>query len=215
MLKLLRRQVQPDHERLSDEIIGYVLARQVPPSELVAAAQEAKKKAVAEARGLAHANDAAAAAPLAAPVALSPAEPPRVRQLHAPAARGPSDAAPTRASEWRGRELKRVAAVRGYVAEVGLTPATRQRLQDYAAELHGLAHLHGYELVGKIACLFGGLLETDTRPVFSTVETYLTCIRAVLRADVRDTEDPLGRALVEELFDLTSTDGPGEAAPQA
>ena len=207
MLGLLRRQPQPDHERLSDEIIGYVLARQVPPSALVAAAQEAKKKAVAAAQGAVHV--------LQRPVPWVPApasEP--VEELRLPTeapAPAASRVASLPAAEWRERELKRLAAVRAYITEGGLTPATRARLQEYAAELHGLAHLHGYGLVAKVACLLGGLLEGENGSVFFTVETYLTCARALLRSDVRDSDDPVGLAMVEELFELASATTPAAA----
>ena len=207
MLGLLRRQTQPDHERLSDEIIGYVLARQVPPSALVAAAQEAKKKAVAAAQGAVHVLQRPA--PWVPVPAAQPVEEVRLPdEAKAPAANGPASLP---AAEWRARELKRIAAVRAYVAEGGLTPATRTRLQDYAVELHGLAHLHGYGLVAKVACLLGGVLEGENGSVFFTVETHLTCARALLRSDVRDSEDPVGQAMFEELFELASATPPASA----
>jgi hypothetical protein len=104
--------------------------------------------------------------------------------------------------EWLRDEVAKLEAAHDVVKAEGPTRAAMDGVYARAHDLKGLGTTYEFPLVTRIAgslCKLLGEGETRTRAPTSLVDAHVDTIRACVRDNVRDSDDPVGRALAEQL----------------
>ena len=104
--------------------------------------------------------------------------------------------------EWLQDELAKLDAARSAIATEGLNRTTADGLFTRAHDLKGLGSTYEFPIVTRIAASLCKLLgEGDTRAhtPLPLVDAHIKAIRAAVRDNVRDVDNPVGAALTEEL----------------
>jgi hypothetical protein len=104
--------------------------------------------------------------------------------------------------DWMQDELDKLDAARAEVAAKGLTEETANTLYTRAHDLKGLGGTYGFPLVSRLGASICKLLEDPaartSAPVF-LVDAHINAIKAAVRDEIRDSDHPVGKALVGEL----------------
>jgi hypothetical protein len=104
--------------------------------------------------------------------------------------------------EWLRDEVAKLEAAHAVVKAEGPTQAAMDGVYARAHDLKGLGTTYEFPLVTRIAgslCKLLGEGDARTRAPTPLVSAHVDAIRACVRDNVRDTENPVGRALAEEL----------------
>jgi hypothetical protein len=104
--------------------------------------------------------------------------------------------------EWLRDEVAKLEAAHAVVKADGPTRSAMDGVYARAHDLKGLGSTYEFPLVTRIAgslCKLLGEGDTRTRAPISLVSAHIDTIRACVRDNVRDSENPVGRALAEEL----------------
>ena len=104
--------------------------------------------------------------------------------------------------EWLQDELTKLDAARAAIAAEGLSRATADRLFTSAHDLKGLGATYEFPIVTRIAgslCKLLGDGDTRAHTPLALVDAHIKAIRAAVRDNIRDSDNPVGAALAEEL----------------
>ena len=121
---------------------------------------------------------------------------------------------------WLAEEIEDLAAVRAWIREIGYTPETAAALNNRAHELKSLGSTYGFPVITDIArCLCRLIEEPETRmaaPLF-LIDAHIDAIAAAARDNIRDSDHPVGRALLDALNDRVQAylDVAATAPPEA
>src|ERR1700733_2090284 len=104
--------------------------------------------------------------------------------------------------QWMADELSKLDAARARITAEGFTAETGENLYFRAHDLKGLGATYGYPVVTEIAGSLCRLIdEPATRlkaPLF-LLDAHIDGIKAAVRGDIRETDHPMARSLLEEL----------------
>ncbi len=104
--------------------------------------------------------------------------------------------------QWLQDEIVKLETARAQVKANGIAGPTGDQLYLHSHDLKGLGTTYEFPLITRIAGSLCKLLdEPDKRadaPLF-LIDAHIDAIRAAVRSDIRDTANPVGKAIVEEL----------------
>ncbi|WP_158918029.1 Hpt domain-containing protein [Caulobacter sp. S45] len=104
--------------------------------------------------------------------------------------------------QWLQDEINKLEAARQAIRTEGLSQATVDKLYGHAHDLKGLGTTYEYPIVTRIAaslCKLLGEGETRARAPMPLVNAHVDAIHAAVRDQVKDSDNPVGAALVGEL----------------
>ena len=104
--------------------------------------------------------------------------------------------------QWLQDEVAKLEAARDAVRTEGASRASVDRLFTHAHDLKGLGATYEFPLVTRIAASLCKLLgDGDTRMTvpLALVDAHVNTIRAAVRDNIRDSDNPMGQALASEL----------------
>jgi hypothetical protein len=104
--------------------------------------------------------------------------------------------------EWLRDEVAKLEAAHAVLKAEGPTRIAMDGIYARAHDLKGLGTTYEFPLVTRIAgslCKLLGEGEARTRAPVALVGAHIDTIRACVRDNVRDSENPVGRALAEQL----------------
>jgi hypothetical protein len=104
--------------------------------------------------------------------------------------------------EWLRDEVAKLEAAYAVLKAEGPTQAAMDGVYARGHDLKGLGTTYEFPLVTRIAgslCKLLGDGEARTRAPVPLVSAHVEAIRACVRDNVRDSENPVGRALAEQL----------------
>ena len=104
--------------------------------------------------------------------------------------------------EWLRDEVAKLEAAHAVVKAEGGSQANMDALYARAHDLKGLGTTYEFPLVTRISgslCKLLGDGEARTRAPLALVSAHIDTIRACVRDNVRDSANPVGRALAEQL----------------
>lgn len=105
-------------------------------------------------------------------------------------------------SQWLQDEIDKLETVRAQVKQSGIAGATGDQLYIHSHDLKGLGATYGFPLISRIAGSLSKLLDDPDKraqaPLF-LIDAHIDSIRAAVRDNIRDTENPVGKMIVEEL----------------
>jgi chemotaxis protein histidine kinase CheA len=105
-------------------------------------------------------------------------------------------------SQWLKDELAKLEAARAAVHAQGLTKETADKLYTHAHDLKGLGGTYEFPIITRMAGSLCKLLDTPEMRIaapLKLVDAHIDAIRASVRDDIRDDQNPMGRILAEEL----------------
>lgn len=105
-------------------------------------------------------------------------------------------------SQWLRDELEKLEAARSAIREQGLTKETGDKLYTHAHDLKGLGATYEFPIITRMAGSLCKLLETPEarmKAPMKLVDAHIDAIKASVRDDIRDENNPMGRILAEEL----------------
>ena len=109
--------------------------------------------------------------------------------------------------QWLQDEVGKLEAAREAIRTEGVNPASIDQLFTRAHDLKGLGATYEFPLVTRIAGSLCKLLGDGTARVntpLPLVDAHINAIRASVRDNIRDSDNPVGHALASELERHTS-----------
>ena len=109
--------------------------------------------------------------------------------------------------QWLQDEVAKLEAAREAIRTEGATRATVDRLFTHAHDLKGLGATYEFPLVTRIAgslCKLLGDSDERVNTPQPLVEAHVNAIRAAVRDNIRDSDNPVGQALASALEKHTS-----------
>ncbi len=104
--------------------------------------------------------------------------------------------------QWLQDEVGKLEAAREAIRSEGATRATIDRLFTHAHDLKGLGATYEFPLVTRIAgslCKLLGDGDERVNTPMALVDAHVNAIRAAVRDNIRDSDNPIGEALASEL----------------
>lgn len=104
--------------------------------------------------------------------------------------------------EWIQDEIVKLEAARVAIREQGVTAKTMNQLYTHAHDLKGLGSTYEFPIVTQLAsslCRLLGEAETRLSAPLYLVDAHIDAIRASVRDQIKTTDNPSGRALLETL----------------
>ncbi len=104
--------------------------------------------------------------------------------------------------QWLQDEVSKLEAAREAIRAQGSTPATVDQLFTHAHDLKGLGATYEFPLVTRIAgslCKLLGDGDGRMNTPLPLIDAHVNGIRAAVRDNIRDSDNPLGQALASEL----------------
>jgi hypothetical protein len=104
--------------------------------------------------------------------------------------------------DWLRDEVAKLEAAYAVLKAEGPTQAAMDGVYARGHDLKGLGTTYEFPLVTRIAgslCKLLGEGDARTRAPVALVSAHVEAIRACVRDNVRDTDNPIGRALAEQL----------------
>ena len=105
-------------------------------------------------------------------------------------------------SEWLADEVGKLEAAREAIRGQGASDATLNKLYTHAHDLKGLGATYEFPIITRIAgslCKLLGDGDERLRAPQSLIDAHVDTIRAAVRDNIRDSDNPVGRVLAEEL----------------
>jgi chemotaxis protein histidine kinase CheA len=105
-------------------------------------------------------------------------------------------------AEWLETEVSKLEAAAKRVQAEGLESEAGVDLFARAHDLRGMGTTYNFPIITRIAASLSKLIETDEKRRIASAKLAIAhtgAIRAALRQDIRDENNPVGRALAEEL----------------
>lgn len=110
--------------------------------------------------------------------------------------------------EWIKAESSKLDAAWKAAQENGMSSAAGKELYNTAHDLKGLGTTYGYPIVTQMADTLCSITVTqdlrDKAPAF-LLDAHVNAIRAAIKADIKDTNHPAGKELVQELRNKVSS----------
>lgn len=103
---------------------------------------------------------------------------------------------------WLGEEIEHLAAARADIRNLGYIQQTADALNIRAHELKSMGAIFGFPIITDIARSFCRMTEEPSVRMFAPlplIDLHLDAIGAAARDNVRDSDHPIGRALVDAL----------------
>jgi chemotaxis protein histidine kinase CheA len=113
-------------------------------------------------------------------------------------------------AEWLADEVSKLEVAREALRSQGANDATMNRLYTHAHDLKGLGATYEFPIITRIAASLCKLLgEPDERlkAPLGLIDAHVDTIRAAVRDNIRDSDNPMGRVLAEELERQTALAG--------
>ena len=104
--------------------------------------------------------------------------------------------------QWLQDEVGKLEAAREAIRAEGANRATVDRLFTHAHDLKGLGATYEFPLVTRIAgslCKLLGEGDGRVNTPMALVDAHVNAIRAAVRDNIRDSDNPIGQALASEL----------------
>lgn len=104
--------------------------------------------------------------------------------------------------DWLKAEITRLESAMALVKSDSRSDTSMEALYHRAHDLKGLGSTYGYPIITRIAGTLCRLIDTKDKRRLSPlalVEVHVEAIKAASRNQIRTDEDPVGRALVDEL----------------
>ncbi len=104
--------------------------------------------------------------------------------------------------QWLQDELDKLEAARAAIRDQGVTRSTIDQLYTHAHDLKGLGSTYDFPIVTQIAgSLCRILSEGEARlgTPLHLIDAHIDAIHACVRSDIKTSDAPAGRALVEGL----------------
>jgi hypothetical protein len=104
--------------------------------------------------------------------------------------------------QWMQDELGKLDAARARIAAEGYTAETAENLYFRAHDLKGLGATYGYPVVTSIAGSLCRLIDdpaTRMKAPLFLLDAHIDGIKAAVRGDIRDTDHPVAKSLLDEL----------------
>lgn len=105
-------------------------------------------------------------------------------------------------AQWLQDELDKLEAARAVVHRDGMTKEAGEGLYTRAHDLKGLGTTYEFPIITRIAGSLCRLIETPEHRAIAPIkliDAHIDAIKASVRDDIRDDQNPLGRVLAEEL----------------
>jgi chemotaxis protein histidine kinase CheA len=105
-------------------------------------------------------------------------------------------------SKWLQDELEKLDVARTAIRTHGLTKETADQLYTRSHDLKGLGTTYEFPIITRMAGSLCKLLETPEarlKAPLKLVDAHIDAIRAAVRDDIRDDQNPTGRILAQEL----------------
>jgi hypothetical protein len=105
-------------------------------------------------------------------------------------------------AKWLQDELEKLDAARAAVHIHGLTKETADQLYTHAHDLKGLGTTYEFPIITRMAGSLCKLMETSEarrNAPLALVDAHINAIKAAVRDDIRDDQNPTGRVVAEEL----------------
>ena len=104
--------------------------------------------------------------------------------------------------QWLQDEIVKLEAARAEVKANGIAGATGDQLYLHSHDLKGLGTTYEFPLITRIAGSLCKLLDDPEKrseaPLF-LIDAHIDAIRAAVRANIRDVDNPVGKTIAEEL----------------
>ena len=105
-------------------------------------------------------------------------------------------------SEWLADEVGKLESAREAIRGQGASDVTLNKLYTHAHDLKGLGATYEFPIITRIAgslCKLLGEGEERLRAPQALIDAHVDTIRAAVRDNIRDSDNPVGRVLAEEL----------------
>ncbi|WP_421792104.1 Hpt domain-containing protein [Hyphobacterium sp.] len=105
-------------------------------------------------------------------------------------------------SNWLENEVEKLEDAATHVARDGINSPAGETLFARAHDLRGMGTTYNFPIVTRMAGSLSKLIETEEKRAIAPTKLALAhthAIRAALRQGVRDDQNPVGKALAEEL----------------
>lgn len=105
-------------------------------------------------------------------------------------------------AQWMQDELAKLEAARARVHAEGMTPEAGDHLYTRAHDLKGLGATYEFPIVTRMAGSLCKLIDTPearAKAPLKLIDAHVDAIRAAVRDNIRDDQNPMGRILAEEL----------------
>ncbi|MEE2527180.1 Hpt domain-containing protein [Hyphobacterium sp. HN65] len=105
-------------------------------------------------------------------------------------------------SEWLEAEVAKLEDAAKRVQTEGVDGEAGEKLFARAHDLRGMGTTYNFPIITRMAASLSKLIETPEKRAIATSKLALAhtnAIRAALRQDIKDENDPVGRALAEEM----------------
>ena len=105
-------------------------------------------------------------------------------------------------SEWLADEVCKLETAREAVRGQGASDTTLNKLYTHAHDLKGLGATYEFPIITRIAgslCKLLGEGDERLRAPQALIDAHVDTIRAAVRDNIRDSDNPVGRVLAEEL----------------
>jgi hypothetical protein len=105
-------------------------------------------------------------------------------------------------ADWLGEEITKLEACLVEVRKEGLDSPVGEMLFTTAHDLRGLGSTYEFPIITRMAGSLSKLLDSEEKRAdapLSLIEAHVGAIRAAVVQNVRTEQDPVGRALAEEL----------------
>ncbi|WP_174301755.1 Hpt domain-containing protein [Caulobacter sp. S45] len=109
--------------------------------------------------------------------------------------------------QWLQDEVTKLEAAREAIRTEGATRATIDKLFTNAHDLKGLGATYEFPLITRIAgslCKLLGDGDERVSTPMALVDAHVNTIRAAVRDNIRDSDNPIGQALASELEKRTA-----------
>ena len=105
-------------------------------------------------------------------------------------------------TQWLNDEVVKLETARQRVRSEGMTAETMESLYLRAHDLKGLGATYEFPIITRMAASLCRLIDDPTKrsnaPLF-LIDAHIDAIRAAVRDNIRDDNNPIGRGLAEEL----------------
>lgn len=105
-------------------------------------------------------------------------------------------------AEWLETEVAKLESAAKRVQTEGLEGEAGEKLFARAHDLRGMGTTYNFPIITRMAASLSKLIETEEKRAIATPRLALAhadAIRAALRQDIKDENNPVGRALAEEM----------------
>jgi hypothetical protein len=104
--------------------------------------------------------------------------------------------------QWMQDELTKLDAARAHITSDGFTAETGENLYFRAHDLKGLGSTYGFPVVTEIAGSLCRLIDdpaTRLKAPLFLLDAHIDGIKAAVRGDIRDADNPVAKSLLAEL----------------